>query len=81
MTDHYRGANDAVTQPKARQNSKKISGISRGWQAWLVTWAPLWLGRKECLAQIKIMTMGIGRGQGALVPLDFENFSTKILSS
>ena len=31
-----------------------ISGVSRAWPAWLVPWAPLWRGRKNCLAQIKI---------------------------
>jgi len=31
-----------------------ISGVSRAWPAWLVPWAPLWRGRKSCLAQIKI---------------------------
>jgi len=26
------------------------SGVSTVWQVWLVTWAPLWWGRKSCLA-------------------------------
>jgi len=31
-----------------------LSGVSRVWQAWHVPWAPLWQGRKNCLAKIKI---------------------------
>jgi len=30
------------------------SGVSRVWQAWLVPWAPVWWGRKNWLAKIKI---------------------------
>jgi len=30
------------------------SGLSRVWQAWHVLWAPLWRGRKNCLAKNKI---------------------------
>jgi len=28
------------------------SGVSTVWQAWLASWAPLWRGRKNPLAQI-----------------------------
>jgi len=30
------------------------SGVSRVWQACHVPWAPLWWGRKNCMAKIKI---------------------------
>jgi len=30
------------------------SGVARVWQAWHVPWAPLWWGRKNCLAKFKI---------------------------
>jgi len=36
-----------------------VSRVSRVWQAWFVPWAPLWRGRKNCLAKIKICDLQI----------------------
>jgi len=30
------------------------NGVSGVWQAWLMPWAPLWWGRKNCLAKNKM---------------------------
>jgi len=34
----------------AQELDGNSSGVSRVWQAWHVPWAPLWRGRKNCLA-------------------------------
>ena len=38
-------------QPKI--GNVDLSGVSRVWQAWHMPWAPLWRGRKNCLAKLK----------------------------
>ena len=44
--------------PRNSMTSKRLgnvdlSGVSRVWQAWHMPWAPLWRGRKNCLAKLK----------------------------
>ena len=35
-------------------NTPVTSGVSKVWQAWHVSWAPLWRRAQNCLAKIKI---------------------------